>query len=112
MDHVEHGRTNQFTVFGVHVLNPVNDNKAYRAIKDMARDMVTEDAGVRTTIMSHNVNMESNLYTGKGFSITKSTYGTSRKIVNGGKYTSGMGFEIGIDRIVDMKGKREINIAL
>ncbi len=112
-DNFSPGRLRQFTVFGVHIMNPINPDRIFRDLTSLCRIMIVEDMGVVDVVSTLNNKMNSDIFIeDKGFTINKNKYGKPNKIASGGKYENGMGFEIGIDRILDMEGKKSKVIAL
>jgi histidyl-tRNA synthetase len=92
------GRYRQFTQLGVEVLNPTVYN-----IEDMielACRLLTDN-----DIVGYNVNREVKrgldyYKNGQGFEITYEGLGAQKQIVGGGEYEGGVGFAIGIDRLL------------
>ncbi len=91
------GRYRQFTQFGVEILNPTKDyssdlqNLAYELIS-----IVRTDISVNTGVTRGLDYYES----GMGFEIICEALGSSKQIAGGGKYDNGIGFAIGIDRLI------------
>jgi histidyl-tRNA synthetase len=93
------GRYRQFTQFGVEVLNP----KKYM-IEDLKALAVDLLSGYNFTFsVNSDVTRGLDYYKdGKGFEIVCEELGSSKQICGGGSYDGGMGFAIGIDRILKM----------
>lgn len=91
------GRYRQFTQFGVEIINPTQDymlelkSLASRLIKS-----VTKQINVNT-----DVKRGLDYYTdGTGFEIEYPLLGAQKQICGGGEYPGGIGFAIGIDRLM------------
>ena len=91
------GRYRQFTQLGVEILNPTEDYSG--ELQRLAMSLVT------------NVKMDVELNTdvtrgldyykqGKGFEIVCPSLGSSKQVCGGGEYEGGIGFAIGIDRLI------------
>lgn len=92
------GRYRQFTQLGVEILNPTEDYSyemeatAYQLICLAGRT----DIKVNTEVVRGLDYYKG----GKGFEITCEALGSSKQICGGGEYEGGIGFAIGIDRIL------------
>lgn len=90
------GRYREFTQFGIEILNPTRD---YRAeLIALAEDMVgacTVDYDVAPLVKRGLA-----YYTEDGFEITCSTLGAQKQVCGGGSYAEGIGFGIGVDRLM------------
>jgi len=91
------GRYRQFTQFGVEVINPTTD---------MSDEMI-EIASKLIELMTNNyeVNLDAtrglDYYKGgKGFEIACPELGAQKQICGGGSYEGGIGFAVGIDRLL------------
>jgi histidyl-tRNA synthetase len=96
-ENTQAGRWRQFTQFGVEVINPT---------KDYSDEMV-EIAGKLIELVTKNyeVNLDAtrglDYYKGgKGFEIACPELGASKQICGGGSYEGGLGFAVGIDRLL------------
>ncbi len=91
------GRYRQFTQFGVEILNPTQDY-GYE-LECLAYQLICH---VRSDIkVNTNVTRGLDYYKlGKGFEITCDALGSSKQICGGGEYEGGIGFAIGIDRLL------------
>jgi len=96
-ENTQAGRWRQFTQFGVEVINPS---------KDYSDEMV-EIAKKLTELVTKNY--EINLDTtrgldyykgGKGFEIACPELGSSKQVCGGGSYEGGVGFAMGVDRLL------------
>lgn len=90
------GRYRQFTQLGVEIINPTMGYEEY--LLDIAR-MLLED-------VEYDVNTEVSrgldyYKGGKGFEISCDKLGAQKQICGGGEYIGGIGFAIGVDRILD-----------
>lgn len=95
------GRYRQFTQLGVEIINPSKDY--YNDIVELAEQLV--HVGVSKLNYPSSTDREAvrglDYYkNGKGFEITCEGLGTSKQICGGGEYDGGIGFAIGIDRIL------------
>lgn len=89
----QRGRYRQFTQLGVEILNPTKDHT--NTLISLAKSLVNLTA-IDITI-DNNVTRGLDYYKdGKGFEIRTSDL----QIVGGGEYDGGIGFAIGIDRII------------
>lgn len=93
------GRYRQFTQFGVELLNPTNENESLDRLKKLAATLCN--------LSGHKLEMDSNASRGlsfykndKGFEIKAPELGPSQQICGGGIYEGGVGFAIGLDRLI------------
>lgn len=92
----QEGRYREFTQFGVEVLNPVGDFSA--KLLDMATQMVrfcTNEFEVNATAKRGLA-----YYVGDGFEISCPKLGAQKQVCGGGSYKEGIGFALGIDRLM------------
>ena len=96
-ENTQAGRWRQFTQFGVEVLNPS---------KDYSDEMV-EIAGKLIELVTKNyeVNLDAtrglDYYKGgKGFEMACPELGSSKQVCGGGTYEGGVGFAVGVDRLL------------
>lgn len=91
------GRYRQFTQLGVEVLNPTEDLS--NEMQKLAYELISQ---VRTDVeVNVDVTRGLDYYKGgKGFEITCQALGSSKQICGGGEYVGGIGFAIGIDRLL------------
>jgi histidyl-tRNA synthetase len=100
------GRYRQFTQLGVEILNPSKDYSNF--IKQLAENLIklyTEDTINKFFIYKVNTNVTRGLdyyEEGKGFEIEIEELGTQKQVCGGGKYDNGIGFAIGIDRLLEI----------
>lgn len=90
------GRYREFTQFGVEVLNPSND--CYNALRDMAKEMVGK--WVADAELKESVKRGLAYYVGDGFEIECPSLGAQRQVCGGGRYAEGIGFAVGVDRLL------------
>lgn len=93
------GRYRQFTQFGVEVLNPSKDytDSLIMLSKQLLNFVTTE------YIVNLNVSRGHDYYVdGKGFDIEIKTLGSQSQVCGGGSYDKGIGFAIGIDRLLEI----------
>jgi len=93
------GRYRQFTQFGVEILNPTKDYSQY--LQDIAEQLMLEV----THVYSINTDVSRGLdyyISGKGFEISVETLGSSKQVCGGGTYNEGIGFAIGVDRLLEI----------
>ena len=94
------GRYRQFTQFGVEVINPS---------KDYGDEMV-EIATKLTKLVTDNYELNTSVTRGLdyykeglGFEISCPDLGSSKQVCGGGAYDGGIGFAIGVDRLIMLK---------
>lgn len=93
------GRYRQFTQLGVEIINPSQNFNEY--LKDLSIKLLEGIPGVFE--LNSNVTRGLNYYKeGKGFEITCDKLGSSKQICGGGEYDGGVGFALGIDRIINL----------
>ena len=98
------GRYRQFTQFGVEILNPTEDALEELAIlaERMVWTCLPEDEAF-TVEVNMDVTRGLDYYKeSKGFEITIAELGSSKQVVGGGAYDGGIGFAIGLDRILSL----------
>lgn len=89
------GRYRQFTQLGVEILNPIEDytERMISICESLLLDFDIE--------INRAVTRGLDYYTeGKGFEISCNALGSSKQVCGGGLYDRGVGFAIGIDRIL------------
>lgn len=91
------GRYRQFTQFGVEVINPTQD------MTDEMLEIATKL--IELTTDNYEVNLDAtrglDYYKGgKGFEIACPELGAQKQICGGGSYEGGVGFALGVDRIL------------
>jgi histidyl-tRNA synthetase len=93
------GRYRQFTQLGVEILNPSKDYSNF--IKQLAENLIK----IYTSTYKINTDVTRGLdyyEQGKGFEIEIESLGAQKQICGGGKYDNGIGFAIGIDRLLEI----------
>lgn len=91
------GRYRQFTQLGVEILNPSKDYG--KELQTLAYELIST---VKTKIeVNIDVTRGLDYYKeGKGFEISCPELGSSKQVCGGGEYDGGIGFAIGIDRLL------------
>jgi len=99
------GRFREFTQLGVEILNPTQDYLSEGAnLQHLAMKLLTNNftTNVDDYIINNDVKRGLDYYKdGKGFEITCEKLGSSKQICGGGEYDGGVGFAIGIDRLIN-----------
>lgn len=96
-ENVQMGRYRQFTQFGIEIINPSKD------YTDELIELSTSMIKLVTNNMSVNKDVSRGLdyyKNGKGFEISCDELGSQKQICGGGEYDGGVGFAIGVDRIL------------
>ena len=91
------GRYRQFTQFGVEIINPTEIGM----LPLLASDLIT----IVTKEFDINFDVTRGLdyyKEGKGFEIVCEQLGSSKQVCGGGEYEGGVGFAIGIDRLLNI----------
>ena len=93
------GRYRQFTQLGVEILNPTQDYIGY--LIELAQKLYQDLPGVFE--VNRNVKRGLDYYKdGKGFEISCPYLGSSKQVCGGGEYEGGVGFALGIDRLLNL----------
>lgn len=93
------GRYRQFTQLGVEIINPTKDYLYELAEISLMLCAIGNDN--RDYFINYDVSRGLDYYEeGKGFEIIAPELGSSKQVCGGGKYKGGIGFAIGIDRIL------------
>lgn len=90
------GRYREFTQFGVEVLNPREDPRD--GLIAMAEGMV--GAFTREYTVEKSVKRGLAYYLEDGFEILCPALGAQKQVLGGGRYKEGIGFAIGVDRLL------------
>jgi histidyl-tRNA synthetase len=102
------GRYRQFTQLGVEILNPIKHHNVY--LEKIAEVLVS---GITTNYETNkDVTRGLDYYKeGKGFEISCEELGSSKQVCGGGEYEGGIGFAIGVDRIMEISREKrnEVN---
>jgi histidyl-tRNA synthetase len=91
------GRYRQFTQFGVEVINPSKD------LSDEMIEIATKIVALGTSEYELNTDATRGLdyyKNGKGFEISCPKLGGQKQVCGGGSYEGGIGFAVGVDRIM------------
>lgn len=97
------GRYRQFTQLGVEILNPTKDYLGELIyIAKRCLDMDAETPYVVKMDIKRGLDYYKN---GKGFEIICDNLGSAKQLCGGGEYEGGIGFAIGIDRLLQLKTK-------
>ena len=92
------GRYRQFTQLGVEILNPTT----MVALPLIAEDLISFITS--NYEINYDVSRGLDYYKeGKGFEISCEELGSSKQVCGGGEYEGGVGFAIGVDRLIDLK---------
>lgn len=93
------GRWRQFTQLGVEILNPSSYEESLKQLKELAQILVLMVA--KEYKLNEDVIRGLDYYKeGKGFEIICGELGSARQVCGGGIYEKGVGFAIGIDRLM------------
>lgn len=105
-ENTQSGRWRQFTQFGVEVLNPTKDY-TYEMVEIATKliELVTKN---------YEINLDAtrglDYYKGgKGFEIACPELGAAKQICGGGSYERGVGFAVGVDRLLLCKKDENIS---
>ena len=97
------GRYREFTQFGVEVLNPSEDWTNH--LTALASTMVR--AWAPDAVLTGSVKRGLAYYTEDGFEVSVPSLGTQKQVVGGGRYDHGIGFALGVDRLMLARGAHE-----
>lgn len=89
------GRYREFSQFGMEILNPRQDYR--QELMDLAATMVGRYAEGQ---LLPGVKRGLAYYTEDGFEVICPHLGAQKQVVGGGRYEEGIGFAIGLDRLV------------
>lgn len=92
------GRYRQFTQLGVEILNPTKKYKLPELAYFLIQNHIENKINLNTDV-SRGLDYYKD---GQGFEITCEDLGSSKQICGGGEYDGGVGFAIGIDRIINL----------
>ena len=107
------GRYRQFTQFGVEIINPTNEydlsELAFELI-DCLGQFMWDNKMINTKrdfdklfVLNLDVTRGLDYYKdGKGFEISCDSLGSSKQLCGGGEYDGGIGFAIGLDRLLTL----------
>jgi histidyl-tRNA synthetase len=97
----QEGRYREFTQFGVEILNPTQDFSEYlqylsvqmiEAAGDLDNSDYTLNLGVKRGLSYYN--------DGVGWEVEVDSLGSQKQVLGGGSYPEGIGFALGVDRLV------------
>lgn len=94
------GRYRQFTQLGVEILNPSINWNEY--LINLASTLLDDVEHIVSTDVTRGLDYYKN---GKGFELSCEQLGAQKQICGGGEYEGGIGFAIGVDRILDYYNK-------
>lgn len=97
----QEGRYRQFTQLGVEIINPTQDYNEY--LINLVKELLEFNYNVPLMefITNRDVTRGLDYYeNGKGFEISCNELGAQKQICGGGSYDGGIGFAIGIDRLL------------
>jgi histidyl-tRNA synthetase len=95
------GRYREFTQFGVEILNPGNDYTKY--LMELASKMISRFTSNFEVLSSVKRGLA--YYEGDGFEIICPELGAQKQVCGGGAYKEGIGFAIGVDRLMLVRGE-------
>jgi histidyl-tRNA synthetase len=90
------GRYREFTQFGVEILNPRRDFRA--DLLELGQRLVR--CFVPEAVVSAQVKRGLAYYNEDGFEVLSPRLGAQQQVLGGGRYPEGIGFAIGVDRLV------------
>lgn len=93
------GRYRQFTQFGAEIINPSKDY-----LEELIGDAseLIKCFGIKGFEINRSVKRGLDYYKdGKGFEISYDKLGSSKQVCGGGEYEGGIGFAIGVDRLLN-----------
>ena len=94
------GRYRQFTQLGVEILNPKLEIGKEWDLENLACELL-DSCNIKGYNVNKNVTRGLDYYKeGKGFEISLDSLGSSKQICGGGEYEGGIGFALGIDRLI------------
>jgi len=101
----QNGRYRQFTQFGVEIINPKEDYSDYMIdLSSRLMSLVTDEFEINS-----EATRGLDYYTeGKGFEISCDKLGAQKQVCGGGSYDGGIGFALGVDRLIIIDGKKEL----
>jgi histidyl-tRNA synthetase len=99
------GRWRQFTQLGVEIINPTTDyiGSGFK-LPQLASNLIAKYT--KEIFINFNFDVKRGLdyyKEGKGFEITCEELGSSKQVCGGGEYEGGVGFAIGVDRLMELK---------
>lgn len=95
----QRGRYRQFTQLGVEIVNPTKNHERY--VAELAMNLCKIVDARKVYHMNRYASRGLDYYdNGIGFEITCNTLGSSKQVCGGGSYQGGIGFAIGLDRLM------------
>ena len=91
------GRYREFTQFGVEVMNPTKDHHDF--LISLSKTMIAA-SGIDAFELAERVERGLGYYTEHGWEISIPSLGAQKQVLGGGRYKEGIGFAIGIDRLL------------
>lgn len=91
------GRYREFTQFGIEILGDTSGNdydESVQLLKDCLDSLNVEYN------FTESVKRGLSYYTGEGFEVECSKLGAQKQIAGGGRYSEGIGWAIGVDRLL------------
>jgi len=99
-ENVQMGRYRQFTQFGVEIINPSKDyTDELIELSASIVKLITDNMDINTDVRRGLDYYKS----GKGFEISCDELGAQKQVCGGGQYEGGVGFAIGVDRMLLLK---------
>jgi histidyl-tRNA synthetase len=102
------GRYREFTQFGVEIMNPTKDYSEY--LVQLAQELIIETfpsyKEYEQACFVTNTSAKRGLdyyKEGKGFEISCDKLGAQKQVCGGGEYDGGIGFALGVDRLILIK---------
>lgn len=94
------GRFRQFTQLGVEIINPSFSEEYVDYLSTLAMEML-DSVSTKKFDLTLGVKRGLDYYKeGKGFEIACEALGSSKQVCGGGEYDGGIGFAIGVDRLL------------
>lgn len=100
-DRPQKGRYREFTQFGIELLGNKNPEQEKQEVIDLL-DRCLKDLEIPYTL-EREIKRGIGYYTEDGFEAESETLGAQRQIAGGGRYAEGIGWAIGVDRIMLLK---------
>jgi histidyl-tRNA synthetase len=93
----QEGRYREFTQLGVEYLDGKNPNDKEELIKIIIEIMNKLDISYK---LNDSVKRGLNYYIEDGFEVEVASLGSQKQVCGGGRYKEGIGFAIGVDRLI------------
>ena len=98
------GRYREFWQFGVEYLGGKSPDDAAE-VKEILRELMAS-SGVKDWTMNDSVKRGLDYYVEDGFEVECPLLGAQKQVAGGGRYETGIGFAIGVDRLLLAKQKQ------